>query len=256
VIQIDGAHIGLMKKSTLNLIPLRTFIVFLCLPFLFLGNGMLTVNICETPVLPAWCKFCDTFFQVCSSFCFNKTFYVQFNSWQLDSPGLLYTSFPIDHEETNHIHVVKGALFSRSLPTPFFTTAQLAGLSEDVISDILDLELDDVRRNRLFTEFVCGKIIRSLESPLSHRYGGYQFGIWAGQLGDGRVHLIGEYVSQHEGSRWELQLKGSGKTPYSRDGDGRAVLRSSVREFLASEATYHLGELYRVRSAHRSLIGS
>lgn len=252
MIRIDDAHIGLMKKSiTLNLLPLRTFIVFLCLPILFSGHGMLAINICETPVLPAWCKFCDTFLQVCCSFR-----YVEFNNWQLYSPGLLYTSFPIDLEETNHIRIVKGALFSRSLPTAFFTTAQLAGLSEDVISDILDLELDDVRRNRLFTEFVCGKIIRSIESPLSHRYGGHQFGVWAGQLGDGRVHLIGEYVSQHEGSRWELQLKGSGKTPYSRDGDGRAVLRSSVREFLASEAMYHLGEFYRVRSAHRSLISS
>jgi uncharacterized protein YdiU (UPF0061 family) len=74
----------------------------------------------------------------------------------------------------------------------------------------------------------------------SHRYGGHQFGTWAGQLGDGRAVMIGEYLNQ-KGDRFELQLKGSGKTPYSRQGDGRAVIRSSVREFLCSEALFHLG---------------
>ena len=72
------------------------------------------------------------------------------------------------------------------------------------------------------------------------RYGGHQFGSWAAQLGDGRAHLLGEYVNT-KGERWELQLKGSGKTPYSRRGDGRAVLRSSLREFLCSEAMFSLG---------------
>lgn len=70
-------------------------------------------------------------------------------------------------------------------------------------------------------------------------YSGHQFGVWAGQLGDGRAHLLGE-VEGPEGP-WELQLKGSGMTPYSRMGDGRAVLRSSVREYLASEAMHGLG---------------
>jgi len=159
---------------------------------------------------------------------------------------LLSSSFYIDQEESNRIRVVIGALFSRSLPTPIFTSAQLAGLSEDVISNILDLVLEDVQADRLFTDFISGKPVhgKDNELPLSHRYGGHQFGIWAGQLGDGRAHLIGEYVSNRDGSLWELQLKGSGKTPYSRDGDGRAVLHSSVREFLASEAMYHLGWYY------------
>ena len=70
-------------------------------------------------------------------------------------------------------------------------------------------------------------------------YGGHQFGNWAGQLGDGRAISIGEAV--HNDQRWELQLKGAGKTPYSRFADGRAVLRSSVREYVASEAMHHLG---------------
>lgn len=69
---------------------------------------------------------------------------------------------------------------------------------------------------------------------LSAVYSGHQFGVWAGQLGDGRAHLLGEVVAPD--GHWEWQLKGSGRTPYSRMGDGRAVLRSSVREYLASEA--------------------
>jgi serine/tyrosine/threonine adenylyltransferase len=76
--------------------------------------------------------------------------------------------------------------------------------------------------------------------PYAACYSGHQFGSWAGNLGDGRAITLGEHVNAR-GERWELQLKGAGKTPYSRHADGRAVLRSSVREFLASEAMYHLG---------------
>lgn len=76
--------------------------------------------------------------------------------------------------------------------------------------------------------------------PLASVYSGHQFGHWAGQLGDGRALLLGE-IQLSDGSAWELQLKGSGLTPYSRMGDGRAVLRSSIREFLASEAMHALG---------------
>ena len=74
---------------------------------------------------------------------------------------------------------------------------------------------------------------------LSAVYSGHQFGVWAGQLGDGRAHLLGEV--QGPGGSLEIQLKGSGRTPYSRMGDGRAVIRSSVREYLASEAMAGLG---------------
>ena len=72
-------------------------------------------------------------------------------------------------------------------------------------------------------------------NPIATAYSGHQFGVWAGQLGDGRAILLGDIAGQ------ELQLKGAGKTHYSRMGDGRAVLRSSIREFLCSEAMYHLG---------------
>jgi uncharacterized protein YdiU (UPF0061 family) len=76
--------------------------------------------------------------------------------------------------------------------------------------------------------------------PYAACYGGHQFGNWAGQLGDGRAISLGEAVGL-DGRPWELQLKGAGRTPYSRNADGRAVLRSSLREFLCSEAMYHLG---------------
>jgi hypothetical protein len=75
--------------------------------------------------------------------------------------------------------------------------------------------------------------------PLAAVYSGHQFGVWAGQLGDGRAHLLGEIAAA--GSGWEIQLKGAGQTPYSRFADGRAVLRSSIREFLCSEAMAALG---------------
>ena len=79
--------------------------------------------------------------------------------------------------------------------------------------------------------------------PLSSVYSGHQFGVWAGQLGDGRAALLGELQppTGHSASAQEIQLKGSGLTPYSRMGDGRAVLRSSIREFLCSEAMHALG---------------
>ncbi|MGE0763813.1 MAG: YdiU family protein [Bdellovibrionales bacterium] len=77
-------------------------------------------------------------------------------------------------------------------------------------------------------------------SPYATRYGGHQFGHWAGQLGDGRAISLGEVINK-KGQRWEVQLKGAGLTPYSRTADGRAVLRSSLREFLCSEAMSHLG---------------
>ncbi|MEC7364922.1 MAG: protein adenylyltransferase SelO family protein, partial [Candidatus Thermoplasmatota archaeon] len=82
-----------------------------------------------------------------------------------------------------------------------------------------------------------GKVVGMV--PYAQRYGGHQFGNWAGQLGDGRAITLGE-VDTGEGVL-EMQLKGSGKTPYSRFADGRAVLRSSIREFLCSEAMHHLG---------------
>lgn len=90
-----------------------------------------------------------------------------------------------------------------------------------------------------FAELLSGNRIAPGSRPFAMAYGGHQFGHWAGQLGDGRAMTLGEVV--HAGQRWEVQLKGAGRTPYSRQGDGRAVLRSSIRELLCSEAMHHLG---------------
>ncbi len=87
--------------------------------------------------------------------------------------------------------------------------------------------------------FTGNKLIEGMQ-PYAMCYGGFQFGNWAGQLGDGRAINLGEVITDKHGSQ-TLQLKGAGPTPYSRTADGCAVLRSSVREFLCSEAMYHLG---------------
>ena len=83
---------------------------------------------------------------------------------------------------------------------------------------------------------LTGNQVLAGSTPLASVYSGHQFGVWAGQLGDGRAILLGELEGGHE-----IQLKGAGRTPYSRMGDGRAVLRSSIREFLCSEAMHGLG---------------
>src|SRR5690606_23761222 len=91
-----------------------------------------------------------------------------------------------------------------------------------------------------FTQVFAGNALLPGMEPFAANYGGHQFGNWAGQLGDGRAISLGEAVNA-AGTRWELQLKGAGQTPYSRMGDGRAVLRSSIREFVCSEAMHRLG---------------
>ena len=91
-----------------------------------------------------------------------------------------------------------------------------------------------------FLQVFSGNATLDAMEPYAAAYGGHQFGNWAGQLGDGRAIGLGEIVTD-AGVRHTLQLKGAGPTPYSRRADGLAVLRSSVREFLCSEAMFHLG---------------
>lgn len=126
-------------------------------------------------------------------------------------------------------------LASTPLPSPYLVcaSARAAGL----------LRLDPAEFDH--PEFIApfsGNTTLSGSRPLAAVYSGHQFGVWAGQLGDGRAILLGEAEAPAEPmGTLELQLKGSGKTPYSRMGDGRAVLRSSIREFLCSEAMAALG---------------
>ncbi|MFZ2305948.1 MAG: YdiU family protein [Rhodoferax sp.] len=101
----------------------------------------------------------------------------------------------------------------------------------------------DALQSPAWLDFLVGNLVPDGAQPLSSVYSGHQFGVWAGQLGDGRAALLGELQppAGHAASAQEIQLKGSGLTPYSRMGDGRAVLRSSIREFLCSEAMHALG---------------
>jgi serine/tyrosine/threonine adenylyltransferase len=132
---------------------------------------------------------------------------------------------------------VQGALWSRVLPTPVHAPRLLAHSS--TLATELGLE------NTLFADpataaVLGGNALWPGMAPYAANYGGHQFGNWAGQLGDGRAIVLGELL-RADGERFELQLKGAGPTAYSRSGDGRAVLRSSIREFLCSEAMFHLG---------------
>ncbi len=132
-------------------------------------------------------------------------------------------------------------LAPQGLPQP-----ELRLYSEDA-ARLLGLALPAAPQQRAdWAELFSGNRVDPGQLPLATVYAGHQFGNWAGQLGDGRAHLLGELAApdaaQNGGHAcWEVQLKGAGRTPYSRFGDGRAVLRSSLREFLASEAMWHLG---------------
>ena len=128
--------------------------------------------------------------------------------------------------------------FSRVQPTPFETAAQLVHFNPRA-ADLLDLR-PDVHQDPLVTEIFTGKQAVANADPLAMLYAGHQFGHYMPQLGDGRAVLLGE-TTNAKNEKWEIQLKGSGLTPYSRDGDGRAVLRSTIREYLCSEAMHALG---------------
>ncbi|KAK8731251.1 hypothetical protein OTU49_007508 [Cherax quadricarinatus] len=157
--------------------------------------------------------------------------------WKFSS--IEFLAFPLDAVSENYVRRnVPNAIFSVVDPTPLRGQTVLAGISPAAL-ELIDLH-PDVASSSLFHDFVSGAWQHPSSTPMAHRYGGYQFGWWAEQLGDGRAHLLGHYTNR-KGEWWELQLKGSGKTPYSRNGDGRAVIRSSVREFLAAEAMDALG---------------
>ena len=144
---------------------------------------------------------------------------------------------PADPILENRRHEVRGALYSRVKPANV-RQPRLVDYSSDVMAM---LNLDQAfAEKEAFTRVLVGNELANDMDPYASCYGGHQFGNWAGQLGDGRAINLGEILNA-AGERWALQLKGAGPTPYSRQADGLAVLRSSVREFLCSEAMYHLG---------------
>ncbi|ACY18574.1 protein adenylyltransferase SelO [Haliangium ochraceum] len=143
---------------------------------------------------------------------------------------------PGDRVAGNHVRTVSGACYSRIDPTPVRAPETVAYAPE--VAALLGLP-EAFCVSPAFAQVFSGSARLPGMAPWAACYGGHQFGHWAGQLGDGRAISLGELIA--DGQRWELQLKGAGLTPYSRTADGRAVLRSSIREFLCSEAMHHLG---------------
>jgi uncharacterized protein YdiU (UPF0061 family) len=155
----------------------------------------------------------------------------------LDWDDRFVRSLPADPDETNRTRQVVGAAYSKVTPTPVASPTLLAHSKE--VAEDLDMSPELVQSPEFASTFGGNSVVTGM-APYAACYGGHQFGNWAGQLGDGRAITLGEVVNQ-QGARFELQLKGAGPTPYSRFADGRAVLRSSIREFLCSETMHHLG---------------
>jgi uncharacterized protein YdiU (UPF0061 family) len=141
---------------------------------------------------------------------------------------------PADPVGDNVPRQVHDACYTRVAPTPVAAPRLLAW--SDDLARLLGLARPGARA----LEVLAGNAVLPGTQPYAARYAGHQFGNWAGQLGDGRAITLAELIAA-DGTRQELQLKGAGRTPYSRTADGRAVLRSSLREFACSEAMHHLG---------------
>ena len=146
-------------------------------------------------------------------------------------------TLPGDPNPLNRSRQVEGALWSRVSPTPV-AAPRLIAYSPEVATP-LGLSEMQMHSPEMVNALSGNGTLPGMETYATV-YGGHQFGNWAGQLGDGRAIFLGEVVTPN-GQHFELQLKGAGATPFSRRADGRAVLRSSIREFLCSEAMHHLG---------------
>ena len=169
----------------------------------------------------------------------------------------LIRELPIDSETRIFARKVQNCIFSKVHPTAV-VNPQLISFSPAALSLLglpssksgyMDLpangspSLDSLTKS--LERYFSGNAILPGSDPMAHVYCGHQFGSFSGQLGDGAAILLGEVsiniVDGKIPERWEIQLKGAGPTPFSRGSDGRKVLRSSVREFLCSEAMYGLG---------------
>ncbi len=144
---------------------------------------------------------------------------------------------PADSVTDNYCRSVSHAAYSYVQPA-VSRNPSLIAVSEQ-LAESLGFTTGDLRSAE-FAQIMTGNRLLDGMAPYSLCYGGHQFGQWAGQLGDGRAINLGELNTETMGQQ-TLQLKGAGKTPYSRSADGKAVLRSSIREFLCSEAMFHLG---------------
>jgi uncharacterized protein YdiU (UPF0061 family) len=128
--------------------------------------------------------------------------------------------------------------FARQEPTPVSDNARVMRVNRP-LAEQLGLDADALA-GPIGAEILAGNRVANGSDPLAMAYAGHQFGNWVPQLGDGRAVLLGEVVDR-DGARRDIQLKGSGQTPYSRGGDGRAPIGPVIREFLVSEGMYGLG---------------
>ncbi|HJW54214.1 MAG TPA: YdiU family protein [Burkholderiaceae bacterium] len=157
------------------------------------------------------------------------------------NPGSVAAGRRIDQLAFSHAFAsLPPAFYTRLAPSPLpapYLVCASASAAALIGIDPAEFDTDN------FVQTFAGNRIPATALPLSAVYSGHQFGVWAGQLGDGRAILLGEVPAPGTSppSSMEIQLKGAGLTPYSRMGDGRAVLRSSIREFLCSEAMAALG---------------
>jgi len=158
--------------------------------------------------------------------------------------SLFITGLPGDSDTSNTSRSVEHAAYSLVTPTPV-KNPQLICSNNELAAE-LGFTSEQLTSNN-FLQLVSGNDQFPSKQTYSMNYGGHQFGQWAGQLGDGRAINLGQYkissstMASLKGDYVTLQLKGAGKTPYSRHADGMAVLRSSIREYLCSEAMFHLG---------------
>jgi uncharacterized protein YdiU (UPF0061 family) len=130
------------------------------------------------------------------------------------------------------------AFYAKLSPTPFEQPPYLVSFNPAAAA-LIDLDPAEAERPEFIGVFGGSLLVPGME-PLAMLYSGHQFGVYVPQLGDGRAVLLGE-VRNERGEKWDLHLKGAGQTPFSRDGDGRKVLRSAIREYLCSEAMHGLG---------------
>ena len=147
------------------------------------------------------------------------------------------SALPADPRTGNGVRQIDHACYSRVAPQPAPAPRLVAYARE--VAELIGLHPQDCESEDFAQVFAGNRTLPGMD-PHATCYGGHQFGNWAGQLGDGRAINLGEVVNRR-GEHLTLQLKGAGPTPYSRTADGLAVLRSSVREFLCSEAMHHLG---------------
>ena len=154
----------------------------------------------------------------------------------LNIKDLFNKELPADPIQENSRRQVSKACFSYVTPKQTLKP-ELLHVSPEMLDNLGVSEAES--KSETFLNVFTGNAILPNTKPYAMCYGGHQFGNWAGQLGDGRAINLCEV--EHNNKIWALQLKGAGETPYSRTADGLAVLRSSIREYLCSEAMYHLG---------------